>query len=77
MRFNKQHLVDIPSLTKIEAQVFLGFLLLERERHLETALKCDTWEELWHSEARRQMEEVVHIDQGIEQVNKKFGLGDK
>ena len=77
MRFDKEHLVDIKTLTKGEAEVFLGFLLLERERHLETALKCDTWEKLWHSEAKRQMEEVVHIDGGIEKVNKRFGLEEK
>ena len=77
MKFNKQHLVDIKSLTRLEAQVFLGFLYLERERHLKTAEKCNAWCELWHSELVRQMDEVKHIDRGIEGVNEKFGLEDK
>ena len=77
MKFNKQHLVDIKSLTLSEAQVFLGFLYLERERHLRTAERCNVWCELWHSEFKRQMEEVEHIDGGIEEVNKKFRLEEK
>ena len=51
MRFSKDHLVDIKALTRTEAQVFLGFLYLERERHIKTAEKCNTWAELWLSEA--------------------------
>ena len=77
MRFSKDHLVDIKALTRTEAQVFLGFLYLERERHIKTAEKCNTWAELWLSEAQRQQEEVEHIDNGIAKVNKKFGLEEK
>ena len=29
--------------------------------------------ELWQSEAVRQLEEVKHIDEGIAEVNKRFG----
>lgn len=77
MKFSKEHLVDIKSLTGDEACIFLTFLEIERARHLKTAVQCDTWEKLWHSEARRQMEEVLHIDRGIAEVNKKFGWGEK
>ena len=77
MRFDKKHLVDIKTLTETEAKVFLGFLWLERERHIKTAEKCNTWCELWLSEAHRQLEEVEHIDSGIEEVNKKFGWEEK
>ena len=77
MKFSKDHLVDIKSLTVDEADVFLEFLLLERERHLLTAKRCTAWCDLWHSEACRQVEEVKHIDRGIEEVNKKFGLEEK
>ena len=73
MKFNKQHLVDIKSLTEKEAQVFLEFLASERRRHLRTAETCGAREELWHSELVRQVDEVKHIDEGIKQVNKKFG----
>jgi len=73
MKFNKQHLVDIKSLTPSEAQVFLGFLYLERERHIKALERCLTWGELWHSESVRQMDEVKHIDGGIKQVKEKFG----
>lgn len=74
MRFNKEHLVDIKTLTRAEAQIFWGFLWLERERHIKTAERCNTWAELWVSEAQRQMEEVEHIDGGIDEINKKFKL---
>ena len=69
MKFNKQHLVDIPSLTLNEVPVFLGFLYLERERHIKTAERCNAWCELWHSEMIRQVEEVKHID-GIRADNR-------
>ncbi len=39
--------------------------------------RCSTWDMLWNSELMRQLEEVEHIDGGIEEVNKKFGWGDK
>jgi len=74
MKFDKNHLVDIESLTKDEARIFLAFLWLERERHTQTARRCNTWAELWVSEAQRQMEGVEHIDGGIEEVEKKFKL---
>ena len=74
MKFDKQHLVDIKSLTFSEAQVFMGFLWLERERHIKAAERCNTWAELWLSEAERQCEEIEHIDRGLAEVKKKFGL---
>ncbi len=77
MRFNKQQLVDIKTLTKIEGEEFRDFLQKERERHIETAIRCSVRSELWLSELKRQNEEVEHIDGGIEEVNKKFGWGDK
>lgn len=77
MKFNKKHLVAIKSLTKEEAQVFLGFLYLERERHIKTLAQCIAWGELWHSESKRQLEEVQHIDGGIDEVEKKFGWENK
>ena len=77
MRFSKEHLVDIPKLTLDEAHVFIGFLWLGRERHIKTTERCNTWAELWLSEAERQVEEVKHIDRGIAEVKKKFGLEGK
>ena len=44
---------------------------------MRTVIMCTDWAQLWISEFKRQMEEVEHIDRGIEQVNKKFGLGEK
>ena len=69
--------MDIKTLTRDEAQVFLEFLRLERKRHMDTVKKCDTWMLLWLSEQKRQWEEVEHIDGGIAEVNKKFGLEEK
>ncbi len=66
--------MDIKSLTSDEVGVFLGFLYLERERHLKTALKCDAWCQLWLSEAQRQQEEVEHIYGGIAEVKERFGI---
>ena len=77
MKFNKQHLVDIKSLTKIEAEEFSVFLKVEKERHQETAFRCSVRVVLWGSELDRQIEEVAHIDRGIAEVNKKFGWGKK
>ncbi len=77
MKFNKNHLVDISSLTKSEVPVFLGFLELERERHMRTVEMCGAWVDLWGSEFKRQLGEVDHIDKGIEEVNKRFGLEEK
>ena len=77
MKFDKNHLVDISSLTKSEVPVFLDFLELERERHMRTVEMCGNWVELWGSEFKRQLDEVDHIDKGIEKVNKKFGLEGK
>ncbi len=74
MKFSKQHLVDIKTLTESEAQVFLGFLYLERERHIKAAERCNTWCELWHSEMTRQIDEVRHIDDGVKQVQKRFQI---
>ncbi len=73
MKFDKNHLVDIKSLTATEAGVFLEFLRRERQRHVVTANRCAVRVELWTSEYKRQREEVVRIDGGIERVNKKFG----
>ena len=77
MRFSKEHLVDIPKLTLDGAHVFIGFLWLERERHIKAAERCNVWCQLWGSEFVRQLEEVKHIDRGIAEVNKKFGLEGK
>lgn len=77
MKFSKEHLVDIESLNEVEGAVFIRFLLLERERHIETAERCGTWCELWLSELTRQMEEVRHIDSGIAGVKKKFKMEEK
>ena len=77
MKFNKQHLVDIKSLTEKEAIVFIEFLGYERRRHLHTAETCSARATLWASEAERQIEEVEHIDRGIAEVNKKFGWEEK
>ena len=77
MIFDKEHLVDIPSLTEDEAYVFLGFLEIERARHKKTADGCADWCELWDSELKRQIGEVKHIDRGIAEVNKKFGWEEK
>ncbi len=74
MKFNKDHLVDIESLTRPEAYMFLEFLSMERDRHLATALGCSTRAALWQSEHLRQLEEVKHIDGGIEEVKKRFGI---
>ena len=70
MRFNKEHLVDIPRLTLDEVPVFLDFLALERVRHMKTVEMCGAWIELWHSEFKRQLEEVEHIDRGLEEVRR-------
>ena len=77
MRFNKNHLVDIKSLTESEARIFIRFLWLERKRHIKAADRCSVWDMLWNSEIMRQLEEVEHIDGGIEEVNKKFGWEEK
>ena len=77
MKFSKQHLVDIKSLTETEAKIFLEFLRYERRRHAITANKCATWADLFDSEHARQGEEVEHIDRGIAEVNKKFGWEEK
>ncbi len=54
--------------------VFIGgFLQVERDRHIKTAERSATLMELWQSEAVRQLEEVKHIDEGIAEVNKRFG----
>lgn len=47
---------------------------MERERHIKAAKRCNTWAELWVSEAQRQAEEIEHIDGGVEEVKKKFKL---
>ncbi len=77
MKFSKDHLVDIKSLTELEGPIMLGFLRMERTRHLETAEKCSARSELWGSEYKRQCEEVKHIDRGIAEVYKKFGWEEK
>ena len=77
MKFNKQHLVDIPNLTLLEVPVFINFLTLERARHIETAEMCLAWIELWQSELKRQKEEVEHIDRGAEEVRVKFKMEKK
>ncbi len=77
MKFDKEHLVEISKLTRGEAEVFVRFLALEKERHLCAVALCRTWVELWRSEEERQLEEVRHIDGGIEKVNKKFGWKEK
>ena len=44
---------------------------------MDTAIKCQVWAQLWDSEFERQMEEVKHIDGGIDEVTKKFKLEEK
>ena len=72
MKFDKKHLVVIESLNEVEAQAFLSFLELERERHIKTAGMCKAWIDLWNSEFKRQLDEVNHIDEGIKRVKEKF-----
>ncbi len=74
MKFDRENLVDIESLSLDEAKIFLAFLRIEQQRHREAGEAGQTWIAFWTSEMIRQQKEVEHIDRGIKQTKERFGL---
>lgn len=76
MEFNEENIVDVDSVNNIQAEEYITFLIEERERHDELAIRYNARSVLWGSEAKRQERDVIFTDAKIKELREKFDLRD-
>ena len=72
MKFNKSHKVDIKTLSKTEAEVFVEFLILEFNRHNTAIEQANAFVLFWESAKERHKEDRERADALIERVEKEI-----
>ncbi len=86
IRYKFDHLIDEDSLDKDEAREFLGFLQIERQRHVADMLSCDENAQYftvdgkmvlafaWKSSSIRHQDDIDMITGTIDKLQTKWGL---
>jgi len=86
LRYKFDHLIDEDALTKEEALEFMGFLQVERQRHVSDMLSCDENVQYfmvdnklilafaWKSSSMRHLDDIDMIDSTMDKLRDRWGF---